>query len=147
MSLEIVDAAGSVLHTVTPSESPFSLSLRQGETYSIVPYDSYSSGWNGGGSAEVRYGDSTEASITSVSGSGGASQSVSFTVAIGCVSCEAGTYADAAAASACSLCPAGTFQNETEASSCTACSSIAPTGSQKRKIERRCEAGGCVRSI
>ena len=48
-----------------PAEvSPRTVLLREGETYTIIPVDSYGDGWNGG-SVQVKYGDSVELSIDS----------------------------------------------------------------------------------
>ena len=76
MYVQIRDPSGAVLFTVysvgypdvsVEEVSPRTVDLAEGETYTIVPADSYGGGWSGG-SAQVMHDGSVEVQFTSVEG-------------------------------------------------------------------------------
>ena len=92
MSVVIRDSSGAYVFSVygpgfpsvpASEQTPRTIELVEGETYTIVPADSYGDGWNGG-SLQVTYGGSPQLTMTSnqVPDYGGESYAAHFTIGI-----------------------------------------------------------------
>ena len=154
VSIEIRNSMGTIvfsMQAMQASGDSGTVSLSEGEAYTIVPFDLYGDGWQGA-SAQVNYGQSTAGSITaseftkanSIEGEGNEGEGKTFTVGTTlmrdvCAACPTGTFSDASAASACVLCDAGTYQNTTASTVCNVC--IANTTSTAGSSGCLCKAG------